>query len=152
MDLARALELRREWRARGERVVFANGCFDILHAGHVALLEQARALGDRLLVAINSDRSVRVLKGPSRPVMSAPERAEVLEAFECVDAVVSYDEDTPFEVIEALVPDVLVKGADWGAGAIVGRETVEAAGGRVVRIPILEGRSTSAIVDRIRDR
>jgi rfaE bifunctional protein nucleotidyltransferase chain/domain len=150
MDLRALLDLRTAWRSRKERVVLANGCFDILHAGHVVLLEKARALGDHLVVAINSDRSVRALKGESRPIMPEAERAEVLSALESVDAVVRYDEETPFEIIEALVPDVLVKGADWGSGEIVGRERVERSGGEVVRIPILEGRSTSSIVDRIR--
>jgi D-beta-D-heptose 7-phosphate kinase/D-beta-D-heptose 1-phosphate adenosyltransferase len=139
-----------EWRSEGQRVVFTNGCFDLLHPGHVALLEAARAEGDRLVVGINSDRSVRGLKGPSRPLTPQAERAEALLALESVDRVVVYDDPSPSAVIDALLPDVLVKGADWAADEIVGRETVLARGGRVVRVPLLEGRSTTAVVDRIR--
>ena len=141
---------RARWRAEGRRVVFTNGCFDLLHPGHIALLEAARAKGDVLVVGINSDQSVRALKGEGRPLVPADERAEALEALEAVDAVVVYDEPTPREVIAALLPDVLVKGADWAADAIVGREEVEAAGGRVDRVPLLPGRSTSSLVERIR--
>jgi rfaE bifunctional protein nucleotidyltransferase chain/domain len=150
MDLGKLQAMREQWRKAGQRVVLTNGCFDILHAGHLMLLEHARGLGDQLIVAINSDRSVRGLKGPGRPIVWESERAEVLLSLEAVDAVVSYDEPTPQAVIAALVPDVLVKGTDWGEGEIVGRDTVEKAGGRVVRVPLLEGRSTSLIVDRIR--
>jgi D-beta-D-heptose 7-phosphate kinase/D-beta-D-heptose 1-phosphate adenosyltransferase len=132
---------RLAWRSEGRRVVLTNGCFDLLHPGHLALLEAARAEGDRLVVAI---------KGPSRPVTPELERAELLLALEAVDRVVIYDEPTPIEVIRALRPDVLVKGADWPLDQIVGREDVEAAGGRVVRVEILPGRSTSGIVERIR--
>jgi rfaE bifunctional protein nucleotidyltransferase chain/domain len=148
-------DLRRErdaWRAAGRTVVFTNGCFDLLHPGHVALLEAARALGDVLVVGINADASVRRLKGPERPVVPEEERAETLLALEAVERVVVFAEDTPARVIDALVPDVLVKGADWGTDAIVGRETVESAGGRVVRVPLLPGRSTTAIVSRIQQR
>jgi D-beta-D-heptose 7-phosphate kinase/D-beta-D-heptose 1-phosphate adenosyltransferase len=134
----------------GRRVVFTNGCFDLLHPGHVALLERARAEGDFLVVGLNSDRSVREIKGEGRPVVPEAERAEVLEGLECVDRVVIYDETTPADLIAALVPDVLVKGADWAKDAIVGREVVEAAGGRVVRVELLQGRSTSALLGRIR--
>ena len=148
--LADLVARRARWRAEGRGVVFTNGCFDLLHPGHVALLEAARAKGDVLVVGINSDRSVRALKGEGRPLVPAAERAEALEALEAVDAVVVYDEPTPREVIAALRPDVLVKGADWAADAIVGREEVEAAGGRVDRVPLLPGRSTTSLVERIR--
>lgn len=146
-------ELARErlaWRARGERVVMTNGCFDLLHPGHVALLEAARAEGERLVVALNSDASVRGLKGEGRPVLPEGERAELLLALEPVDRVVLYDEPTPIEVVRALRPDVLVKGADWAADEIVGRAEVEAAGGRVVSVALVPGRSTSVILGRIR--
>jgi rfaE bifunctional protein nucleotidyltransferase chain/domain len=138
------------WRGRGLKVVLANGCFDLLHAGHLALLERAREQGDVLVVALNSDASVRGLKGEGRPIVPGAERAEVLLGLEAVDRVVLYDEPTPIEVVRALLPGVLVKGADWAADEIVGRPEVEAAGGRVVRLPIVPGRSTSAIVDRVR--
>jgi D-beta-D-heptose 7-phosphate kinase/D-beta-D-heptose 1-phosphate adenosyltransferase len=141
---------RRAWRDDGLRLVLTNGCFDLLHAGHVSLLEAARREGDRLVVALNSDASVRRLKGHGRPVVPQGERAELLLALEAVDRVVVYDEDTPIEVVRALLPDVLVKGADWAHDAIVGRAEVEAAGGRVVRAGVLAGRSTSSIVERIR--
>ena len=141
---------RRRWRDEGRRVVFTNGCFDLLHPGHIALLESARAEGDVLVVGLNSDRSVRMLKGEGRPVLPEAERAEALLALETVDAVVVYDEDTPRETIAALQPDVLVKGADWAEAAIVGRDEVLAAGGRVVRVPLVAGRSTSEVLARIR--
>jgi D-beta-D-heptose 7-phosphate kinase/D-beta-D-heptose 1-phosphate adenosyltransferase len=141
---------RRAWREVGERCVLTNGCFDLLHPGHVALLEAARREGERLVVAINSDASVRRLKGEGRPLVPEAERAEALLALESVDRVVVYGEDTPLEVVKALLPDVLVKGADWALAAIVGRAEVEAAGGRVVRVATLPGRSTTAIVERIR--
>jgi rfaE bifunctional protein nucleotidyltransferase chain/domain len=150
LDLGAARKLRDAWAQAHQCVVFANGCFDLLHAGHVRLLETARREGDRLIVAINSDRSVRAFKGPERPVLPEAERAETLAAMACVDCVVVFDEPTPAEMIRALEPDVLVKGADWGADAIVGRETVEARGGRVVRIPLVAGHSTTTLIDRIR--
>jgi rfaE bifunctional protein nucleotidyltransferase chain/domain len=146
-DVARE---RLAWRAAGKRVVLTNGCFDLLHPGHIALLEAARREGDLLLVALNSDASVRALKGEGRPVVPEHERAETLLALEAVDRVVLYDEATPIEAIRTLLPDVLVKGADWAAEQVVGRAEVEAAGGRLVRVPLVPGRSTSAIVDRIR--
>jgi D-beta-D-heptose 7-phosphate kinase/D-beta-D-heptose 1-phosphate adenosyltransferase len=149
-NLRELLARRHRWRAEGRRVVFTNGCFDLLHPGHVALLEAARGKGDVLVVGINSDASVRALKGEGRPLVPADERAEMLLALESVDAVVVYDEPTPREVIAALLPDVLVKGADWAADAIVGREEVEAAGGRVERVPLVPGRSTTSLVERIR--
>jgi D-beta-D-heptose 7-phosphate kinase/D-beta-D-heptose 1-phosphate adenosyltransferase len=141
---------RQRWAAEGRSVVLTNGCFDLLHPGHVFLLEAARGEGDQLVVAINSDRSVRHIKGEDRPLTTEAERAEALLALECVDRVVIYDDKTPAAIIDALVPDVLVKGADWALSDIVGRETVTTAGGRVVRVPLLAGQSTTAVVDRIR--
>jgi rfaE bifunctional protein nucleotidyltransferase chain/domain len=149
-DLASAEKTRADLRASGQRVVFTNGCFDLLHPGHVHLLESARKEGDFLIVGLNSDRSVRELKGPARPVLSESERAANLEALESVDGVLVYDEPTPLRVIQALLPDVLVKGADWAPEAIVGREVVEAAGGRVARVELVDGRSTTAVLGRIR--
>jgi D-beta-D-heptose 7-phosphate kinase/D-beta-D-heptose 1-phosphate adenosyltransferase len=137
-------------RAAGRRIVFTNGVFDLLHPGHVRYLQQARALGDALIVAINSDDSVRAVKGPDRPITPETERAEVLAALECVDAVTVFGEETPHAVVGELLPDVLVKGADWASDAIVGRDIVEARGGRVVRIPVEPGHSTSAIIARVR--
>lgn len=136
----------REVHRRGGAVVFTNGVFDLLHPGHVRYLQQARALGDALIVAINSDRSVRANKGPERPVNPERERAEVLGALDCVDAVTVFDEDTPQAVITEIQPDILVKGADWGADQIVGREVVEARGGRVVRLDLAEGFSTTTLI------
>ena len=138
-------------KRNGRRVVFTNGCFDLLHPGHIHGLEQARQLGDVLIVGLNSDRSVRQLKGPVRPVIPEAERAEILSALESVDAVVIFDEPTPREVISRLLPDVLVKGGDWPGDQIVGREEVEAAGGRVVSLPFVPGYSTSAILEKIRE-
>ena len=152
MTVAELADERRAWREAGKVVVFTNGCFDLLHPGHVALLEAARREGDVLVVGLNSDRSVRGLKGPGRPVIPEAERAEALGALEVVDRVVVYDEDTPLELIRAVRPDVLVKGADWAQDAIVGRDVVEADGGRVVRAAILPGRSTSELVGRIRTK
>jgi len=141
---------RRSWRSAGRKVVLTNGCFDLLHAGHLALLEAARREGDVLVVALNSDVSVRGLKGEGRPVVPEGERAEVLLALEAVDRVVLYDEPTPLEVVRALIPDVLVKGADWAADQVVGRDVVEARGGRVILIPVVEGFSTTSLVERLR--
>jgi D-beta-D-heptose 7-phosphate kinase/D-beta-D-heptose 1-phosphate adenosyltransferase len=138
-------------KRNGERVVFTNGCFDLLHPGHVRLLEESRSLGDALVVAINSDASVRQLKGPGRPVTPEVERAEVLAALAAVDYVVIFDEPTPRKLIARLLPDVLAKGSDWGPGEIVGREEVEAAGGRVVSIPLEAGYSTTTLIERIRE-
>lgn len=136
-------------RAQGRRVVFTNGVFDLLHPGHVRYLERARAEGDALVVAVNSDRSVRAIKGPARPVIPEQERAELVAALASVDAVLIFDEDTPDRVIRAIQPDVLVKGADWAADRIVGRDTVEARGGRVVRARIEDGYSTTTIIERV---
>jgi rfaE bifunctional protein nucleotidyltransferase chain/domain len=148
--LAKLVAERRAWTAEGRRVVLTNGCFDLLHAGHIALLEAARGEGDVLVVALNSDRSVRGLKGGGRPIVPEGERAQVLLALEAVDRVCFYDEETPIGVVRALLPDVLVKGADWAEDAIVGREEVEGVGGRVVRVALVPGRSTSGVLDRIR--
>jgi rfaE bifunctional protein nucleotidyltransferase chain/domain len=138
-------------RAAGRKVVFTNGCFDLLHAGHVRYLEAARALGDVLIVAVNSDASVRRLgKGADRPFNDQRVRAEVVAALACVDFVTVFDEDTPAELIAALMPDVLVKGGDWPVETIVGAEVVMAAGGRVLALPFEEGFSTTALVERIR--
>jgi D-beta-D-heptose 7-phosphate kinase/D-beta-D-heptose 1-phosphate adenosyltransferase len=138
-------------RSQGRVIVFTNGVFDILHPGHVRYLADARRQGDVLIVGVNADASVRRLdKGPDRPLNPEQERAEVLAALRMVDAVVVFDEETPLEIVTALQPDVLVKGADWAADAIVGRDVVEARGGKVVRIPLAPGFSTTAIVDRLR--
>jgi D-beta-D-heptose 7-phosphate kinase/D-beta-D-heptose 1-phosphate adenosyltransferase len=137
-------------KRNGQGVVFTNGCFDLLHPGHLRTLEQARALGDVLIVAINSDASVRALKGPGRPVIPQDERAEILAALAAVDYVTIFDEATPRELIARVLPNVLVKGGDWGANEIVGREEVEAAGGRVVSVPIEPGYSTTEILERAR--
>ena len=140
----------RSARAAGRRIVFTNGVFDLLHPGHVRYLNHARSLGDVLIVGLNADESVRRNKGPERPITPEHERAEILAALDCVDAVVIFPEDTPAEIVRLIQPDILVKGADWPADQIVGRDTVEARGGRVVLVPNEEGHSTSAIVNRIR--
>jgi D-glycero-beta-D-manno-heptose 1-phosphate adenylyltransferase len=145
-----ALALIERLRADGKTVVFTNGVFDLLHPGHVRYLREARRLGDALIVGVNSDHSVRANKGADRPLTPEAERAEILAALECVDAAVIFDEDTPHNLIATLQPDVLVKGADWGENAVVGRDIVEARGGRVVRIPVERGYSTSGIVAKIR--
>jgi rfaE bifunctional protein nucleotidyltransferase chain/domain len=147
---AEAAALVRRWHADGRVVVFTNGVFDLLHPGHVRYLQEARAQGDALIVGVNADASVRRNKGDARPVNAEGERAEVLAALACVDAVVIFGEDTPAEIVRELQPDILVKGADWPADQIVGRDTVEARGGRVVRVPVEEGYSTTALIDRIR--
>jgi rfaE bifunctional protein nucleotidyltransferase chain/domain len=139
-------------KRNGKRVVFTNGCFDLLHPGHIHSLEAARNLGDFLIVGINSDESVRTLKGRSRPLIPEQERAEILAALECVDGVVVFDELTPQNVIAALLPDILVKGSDWPGNQIVGREEVEAAGGKVVLIDNVPGYSTTEILNRIREQ
>jgi D-beta-D-heptose 7-phosphate kinase/D-beta-D-heptose 1-phosphate adenosyltransferase len=140
----------REKRA-GRRVVFTNGCFDLIHPGHVRCLAEARALGDVLVVAVNSDQSVRGNKGPERPLVAEQDRAEVLAALASVDYVTIFDEPTPRELIARVLPNVLVKGADWALDLVAGREEVEAAGGRVVSIPLAPGYSTTKIVERIRN-
>ncbi|MBW1787015.1 MAG: D-glycero-beta-D-manno-heptose 1-phosphate adenylyltransferase [Deltaproteobacteria bacterium] len=137
-------------KAEGKRVVFTNGCFDILHPGHARYLEAASALGDFLIVAVNSDRSVRAIKGLGRPILPESARAEMIAALGSVDGVIIFDEDTPIDVIRELVPQVLVKGGDWGEDEIVGSDVVKAAGGEVRRIPYITGFSTTDIVDAIR--
>jgi len=136
-------------KERDKTIVFTNGCFDLLHLGHVRYLKAARAKGDVLVVGLNSDRSVRRIKGPKRPVVSENERAEVLAALACVDFVTLFDEPDPLVTIRALLPNVLVKGSDWEEDAIVGREVVEEDGGRVVRIPLTQGASTTRIIERV---
>ncbi|MFH1138374.1 MAG: D-glycero-beta-D-manno-heptose 1-phosphate adenylyltransferase [Pseudomonadota bacterium] len=145
-------DLARDARARGGLAVFTNGCFDLLHAGHVRYLAEARTRGDILIVGLNSDRSVREIKGPGRPVTPQDQRAEVLAALECVDAVVVFDQADPLALIESIEPDVLIKGGDWSLDRVVGRKEVEARGGRVLTIPLTPGVSTSAIIERILER
>lgn len=143
---------RRAMRETGKRVVFTNGCFDLLHPGHVRYLAEARGLGDALIVALNSDRAVRELKGPSRPILSEDERAEVMAALEAVSFVTIFDDVSPRDTIAAVLPDVLVKGGDWGVDQIIGREEVEAAGGRVLSLPFVDGCSTTDVIARIAGR
>lgn len=150
--LTRAEVVQRYGRPRAQRVVFTNGCFDILHRGHVEYLFAARALGDALVVGVNTDASTRRLKGEGRPVNRELDRAFVLAGLACVDAVTLFDEDTPAALIDALVPDVLVKGGDYTPDAVVGRETVEAAGGRLVIIPFVHGHSTTSVLERLQQR
>jgi D-sedoheptulose 7-phosphate isomerase len=150
IDTERLLALRREWRRAGTTVVFTNGCFDLLHRGHVDLLRRARALGDVLVVGINGDASVAAIKGPGRPLVAAADRAAVLAALEAVDHVAVFDETTPARLIAALEPDVLVKGGDWPVDRIVGADEVQRRGGRVVSLPVLPGYSTTALVERLR--
>jgi len=138
-------------RARGARIVFTNGCFDLVHPGHVLLLRRARELGDALVVGVNSDASIRRLKGPGRPVYEQEERGILLSALACVDHVIFFEEDTPMRLLEAIRPDILAKGAQYELDGIVGREFVESYGGRAVRVPLLEGLSTTAIVEKIRE-
>ncbi len=149
LSIDEAAALAASLRRAGRRVVFTNGVFDLLHPGHVRYLQAARAAGDALVIGVNSDRSVRGNKGPARPITPEAERAEVLAALSCVDAVAIFDDPTPADIICRIQPDVLVKGADWAADAIVGRDTVEARGGRVLRIPIEPGWSTTAIIEKI---
>jgi D-beta-D-heptose 7-phosphate kinase/D-beta-D-heptose 1-phosphate adenosyltransferase len=141
----------RRLQSSGKKVVFTNGCFDVIHPGHLDLLTRARALGDVLVVAINSDGSVRRLKGPKRPVFPENERSEILSALNMVDYVCAFDEDTPLEAILAIRPDILVKGADW-ADNIVGSKEVEGWGGKVVALPLVEGQSTTGIIERVLHR
>jgi rfaE bifunctional protein nucleotidyltransferase chain/domain len=149
--LARDAVVRRTRDASMRPLVFTNGCFDVLHRGHVAYLSRARTLGATLLVGVNSDASVRRLKGPGRPLVSAEDRAYVLAGLAAVDLVTVFDEDTPLELIRAVRPDVLVKGGDYAEDQVVGREVVDAGGGRVVILPFVEGRSTSGLIRRMRE-
>ena len=139
---------RAEWSRAGKKVVFTNGCYDILHPGHIRLLEAARSLGDVLILALNTDASVQRLKGPTRPLISQDQRAELATALTAVDAVTFFDEDTPRDLIAAVLPDVLIKGADW-THFIAGREEVEAAGGRVLALPLEPGYSTTGILEQV---
>ncbi|HEX8772192.1 MAG TPA: D-glycero-beta-D-manno-heptose 1-phosphate adenylyltransferase [Pyrinomonadaceae bacterium] len=143
---------RERLRAGGRRLVFTNGCFDVLHVGHVRYLTRARELGDALVVAVNSDRTVRELKGTGRPIVGQTERAEMLAALRAVDYVTIFDELSPRSLIADVLPDVLVKGGDYALDEIHGREEVEAAGGRVVALPFVEGTSTTGIIERIKER
>jgi rfaE bifunctional protein nucleotidyltransferase chain/domain len=142
---------RKQWRSAGRKVVFTNGCYDILHPGHIRLLESARSLGDILILALNTDASVQRLKGPTRPLIPERERAELAAALAAVDAVTFFDEDTPRELIAAVLPDILIKGADW-AHFIAGREEVEAAGGQVLALPLEPGYSTTGILEEVLGR
>jgi len=148
-DLRRIVEGLKE---KGKRIVFTNGCFDLIHLGHIRCLEKAKSLGDILVVGVNSDRSVRSLKGPERPILQEEERAEILSGLGCVDYVTIFDEPTPLELISSLQPDVLAKGGDWAKETTVGREVVERSGGEVVIIPFVEGTSTSNIIETILKR
>jgi rfaE bifunctional protein nucleotidyltransferase chain/domain len=152
LDIDELVEERVRLCRQGRRVVFTNGCFDLLHPGHVSYLAQARALGDALMVALNSDRSVRELKGPTRPILNEEERTVVMAALGCVDYVTIFDQATPRELIARILPDILVKGGDWGVSEIVGRAEVEAAGGAVYSLPFVDGCSTSDVIARIVDR
>jgi rfaE bifunctional protein nucleotidyltransferase chain/domain len=143
---AALIKIREKLREEGKTVVFTNGCFDLIHPGHIRLFREARKLGDVLIVALNSDASIRRLKGRSRPVFPLAERLEILEAVEDIDFLTSFSEDTPQRIIASILPDVLVKGGDWKPDQVVGRAEVEAIGGRVVIVPYLEGRSTSSII------
>jgi D-beta-D-heptose 7-phosphate kinase/D-beta-D-heptose 1-phosphate adenosyltransferase len=137
------------WKAAGETVVFTNGCFDILHAGHISYLSRAATLGDRLIIGLNADVSVSRLKGPERPIQNEGDRALIISALGSVDAVVIFEEDTPEKLIESLLPDILVKGADYSVRQIAGAQAVISYGGSVVLLPILSGRSTSKIVGKM---
>jgi D-beta-D-heptose 7-phosphate kinase/D-beta-D-heptose 1-phosphate adenosyltransferase len=144
-----ALAKVREWRAAGSKVVFTNGCFDLLHPGHISLLYQARALGDRLVVGLNTDASIRRLKGSGRPILSEQDRAAMLSALECVDLVVHFDEDTPLKLIEAIQPDILVKGSDYAPEQVVGKTVVESYGGCVKLVDLIQGYSTTRLTEKV---
>jgi D-beta-D-heptose 7-phosphate kinase/D-beta-D-heptose 1-phosphate adenosyltransferase len=146
----KAREVIRALKAAGKKIVFTNGCFDVIHAGHVRYLRKARSLGDLLVIGMNSDRSVRRLKGPGRPLIREADRAELLAALEMVDYVTVFGEDTPAALIGEIEPDVLVKGGDYRVDEVVGRETVDASGGRVVIVPLVRGRSTTGLIKKIR--
>jgi D-beta-D-heptose 7-phosphate kinase/D-beta-D-heptose 1-phosphate adenosyltransferase len=149
ISLKKIVKIRKELKKEGKKVVFTNGCFDILHKGHVYLLKRAKKLGDILIVGLNSDSSVKRIKGEKRPIFSVRDRAFVLSSIDVVDYIVIFNEDTPLKVIKAIEPDVLVKGADWDKKSIVGREIVESLGGRVVRIPVLKGFSTTSVIEKL---
>jgi D-beta-D-heptose 7-phosphate kinase/D-beta-D-heptose 1-phosphate adenosyltransferase len=149
-NLEQARDKCNRLKAAGKKIVFTNGCFDILHPGHTRYLAEAKKLGDHLIVAVNSDRSVKAIKGPNRPVLDEADRAELLAALECVDSVLIFDEEDPLKTIQVLVPDVLVKGGDWAEDEIIGADVVKNAGGKVIRIPFVDGYSTSDIVEKIK--
>lgn len=149
VSLGQALDIAADWRRQGRRIVFTNGCFDLLHPGHIDYLQRARALGDALIIGLNSDVSVRGLKGPLRPINPLPDRAVMLGALACVDLIVPFDEETPIKVISALLPDILVKGGDYRADDIVGAREVRDHGGEVVVMPFIPGYSSSALIRRI---
>lgn len=149
VDAKRASRLAASWRVTADRIVFTNGCFDLLHRGHVHYLAQAKDLGDRLIVGINSDESVRRLKGPNRPIQDQESRAMLIAAICWVDAVVIFDEDTPLELIKMIEPDLLVKGGDWPVDQIVGADEVRAKNGQVVSLPFFDGYSTTSLIERI---
>jgi D-beta-D-heptose 7-phosphate kinase/D-beta-D-heptose 1-phosphate adenosyltransferase len=149
ISLKKIVKIRKELKKEGKKVVFTNGCFDILHKGHVYLLKRAKKLGDILIVGLNSDSSVKRIKGEKRPIFSVRDRAFVLSSIDVVDYIVIFNEDTPLKVIKAIEPDVLVKGADWDKKSIVGREIVESLGGKVVRIPVLKGFSTTSVIEKL---
>jgi D-beta-D-heptose 7-phosphate kinase/D-beta-D-heptose 1-phosphate adenosyltransferase len=149
LDLPHLLVRLAEWRASGDRIVFTNGCFDILHVGHITLLEQCREFGDKVIIGLNSDASVRALKGPTRPLVSEGERARVLAALGAIDAVIIFDQPTPLELIQAVRPDVLVKGGDYTASTIVGAEDVVTWGGRVEIVPTVTGASTTNTIRKM---
>ena len=148
-DLTVLTKLVSEHKIKGEKVVFTNGCYDLLHIGHIQCFQESKALGEILIVALNSDRSIRTLKGPSRPIIPEEERAEIVAAMESVDYVTIFDQEDPLEVISTVKPDVLVKGGDWSIDTIVGRDVVESYGGTVVALPMIPGVSTSRIVEDI---
>lgn len=148
-SLAGLKRIRASLKERGKRIVFTNGCFDLIHGGHVHLFEEAKKLGDVVVVAVNDDRSIRTIKGPTRPIFPLAERLEILAAFASIDYLVSFSEETPRKVISTLLPDVLVKGADWKMDEVVGRKEVEEAGGKVVRVSLREGMSTTSLLERI---
>lgn len=145
------MERVKELKKEGKKIVFTNGCFDLLHIGHITYLKHARSLGDILVVGLNTDRSVRAIKGKNRPIIPEEERSHVLAALECVDYVILFDEDTPVKLIREVCPDVLVKGADYTKEQVVGHDIVESYGGSVTLIPLIEGNSTSDIIKRIKD-
>jgi len=147
--LAELIKIRNELKRQRKKVVFTNGCFDLLHSGHVYLFREAKKLGDVLIVAVNDDASVKRIKGPTRPIFLLEERLEILEAIEAIDYLTSFSEETPQKIISLLLPDVLVKGGDWTPEQVVGKKEVDRAGGKVIIIPYLEGRSTSEIIERL---
>ncbi|KPJ68984.1 MAG: hypothetical protein AMJ45_01390 [Syntrophobacter sp. DG_60] len=152
LDWKTLKEKVREWKRQGFTIVFTNGCFDLLHIGHIRYLEAAKGYGDKLIVAVNSDKSVRAIKGSKKPLVPQEERAELIAALSFVDSITVFDQSTPLELIEYICPDVLVKGSDWAEGEIVGSKTVIAHGGKVIRVPQVEGASTSILIERILKR